>query len=147
MGLNCVKFIRITNGLLPIEVGGPKRFRNQSAPSRAPRLGGSSAGLPLTTGHPVKVINDAVVQATGSYEGGRMLLFRLGHWPRFYSDRGRRPPACGVGAPPLPARSDLRRIRRQERFERFREKRWRHHVVKVIALLTARCALQVKMYR
>jgi polyphosphate glucokinase len=52
-----------------------------SKPVREPKnLGGGWEGFDLTTvlGRPVKVLNDAAMQALGSYEGGRMLFLGLG---------------------------------------------------------------------
>ena len=40
-------------------------------------------------GHPVKIINDASMQALGSYEGGRMLFLGLGTGLGSAYDRGR----------------------------------------------------------
>jgi len=53
----------------------------QERPLREPRnLGGGWVGFDFhkAFGHPVKVINDAAMQAIGSYQGGRMLFLGLG---------------------------------------------------------------------
>src|ERR1700733_509962 len=50
-------------------------------PVREPHnLGGGWVGFDFKKafGHPVKIINDAAMQALGSYEGGRMLFLGLG---------------------------------------------------------------------
>ncbi len=52
-------------------------------------------------GCPVKVINDAAMQALGSYDGGRMLFLGLGHRAWIGDDRRRRTRADGARAPPV----------------------------------------------
>jgi polyphosphate glucokinase len=86
-------------------------------------------------GRPVKVINDAAMQAMGSYEGGRMLFLGLG------TGLGSTLIADGVLQPMELAHLPYKHGRTYEEYvgknglKRLGEKRWRHHVVKVIAQL------------
>ncbi len=56
----------------PVVAGKPER--------EPPNLGTGWIGVEFTAslGHPVKLVNDAAMQALGSYEGGRMLFLGLG---------------------------------------------------------------------
>lgn len=63
-----------------ISIGFPGLVRD-GAPSREPlNLGGGWLGFDFTEafGRPVRLVNDAVLQATAAYEGGRMLFVGLG---------------------------------------------------------------------
>jgi polyphosphate glucokinase len=50
---------------------------------------------------PVKVVNDAVMQALGSYKGGNMPFLGFRDRPRFGHDRGRHGGTYGAGSPAL----------------------------------------------
>ena len=56
---------------------GPRRADREGARQPRPRLG---AGFDFRRafGRPVRIINDAVMQALGSYRGGRLLFLGLG---------------------------------------------------------------------
>ena len=92
-------------------------------------------------GKPVKVINDAAMQALGSYEGGRMLFLGLG------TGLGSALVADGVLEPLELAHLPYRKGRTFEDYvglrglQRLGRKKWQSHVGKVVALL--RHALQV----
>ena len=87
-------------------------------------------------GCPVKVINDAAMQALGSYEGGKMLFLGLG------TGLGSAMVVDGIVEPMelghLPYRKgtyeDYIGI---EGLKRFGKKKWRHYVADVVARLTA----------
>jgi predicted NBD/HSP70 family sugar kinase len=86
-------------------------------------------------GLPVKVINDAAMQALGSYRGGRMLFLGLG------AGLGSALLVDGVIAPMELAHLPYRRGRTYEDYvgehglERLGKKRWRAHVADVADLL------------
>ena len=88
-------------------------------------------------GCPVKIINDAAMQALGSYEGGRMLFLGLG------TGLGSALIIDGVLAPMELAHLPYRKGRTFEDYiglrglERFGKKKWRLHVDDVIARLKA----------
>jgi polyphosphate glucokinase len=92
-------------------------------------------------GKPVRVINDAAMQALGSYEGGHMLFLGLG------TGLGSALVADGVLAPLELAHLPYRKRRTFEDYlglrglERLGRKRWQRHVEAVVALL--RHAMQV----
>jgi polyphosphate glucokinase len=92
-------------------------------------------------GKPVRVVNDAAMQALGSYQGGRMLFLGLG------TGLGSALVADGVLEPLELAHLPYRDNRTYEDYlglrgmKRLGRKQWRKHVDKVVALL--RHGLQV----
>jgi hypothetical protein len=72
-------------------------------------------------GRPVKIINDAAMQAMGSYEGGCMLFLGLGDGAGFYADCEWRASTDGTGASPLSPRPHV--IRRHQRPEASRREK------------------------
>jgi polyphosphate glucokinase len=91
---------------------------------------------------PVKLINDAAMQALGSYEGGRMLFLGLG------TGLGSAMIVDGVLEPMELAHLPYRRGRSYEEYlgaegyKRLGRKRWREHVWNVVELM--RHALQAE---
>lgn len=63
-----------------VSIGYPGPVRNNRAFAEPVNLGTGWAGFDFehSLGKPVKVVNDALMQAIGSYEGGRMLFLGLG---------------------------------------------------------------------
>jgi len=87
-------------------------------------------------GRPVKIINDAAMQALGSYKGGKMLFLGLG------TGLGSALIADGVIEPMelghLPYRKGTyEEYVGQRGLEKRGKKRWRRHVADVVAILTA----------
>ena len=88
-------------------------------------------------GCPVKVVNDAVMQALGSYQGGRMLFLGLG------TGLGSAMIVDGVIAPMELAHLPYRNGKTFENYvgaaglKRLGRNKWRKHVVDVIERLTA----------
>ena len=88
-------------------------------------------------GRPVKVINDAAMQALGSYRGGRMLFLGLG------TGLGSALIVNGVLEPMELAHLPYRKGRTYEEYvgnaglERLGKKKWRRHVIDVIEKLKA----------
>jgi len=93
-------------------------------------------------GRPVKVINDAAMQAWGSYNGGRMLFLGLG------TGLGTALVIDGMLEPMELAHLPYRKGRTYEEYvgktglERLGKKKWRRHVADVITRL--RAALEVQ---
>ena len=91
-------------------------------------------------GRPVKMINDAAMQALGSYQGGRMLFLGLG------TGLGSAMIADGVIEPMELAHLPYKRGKTYEDYlgirglKRLGRRKWERHVVKVVSLL--RAALQ-----
>lgn len=87
-------------------------------------------------GRPVRVINDAAMQAFGSYRGGRMLFLGLG------TGFGSAMIIDGVLEPMELAHLPYRKSRTYEDYvgvrglRRLGQKRWRRHVTEVVTLLT-----------
>lgn len=88
-------------------------------------------------GKPVKLINDAAMQAVGSYEGGRMLFLGLG------TGLGSVLIVDGVVAPLELAHMPYKRGHTFEEyvgnaaFEELGKKKWRNEVAQVISILAA----------
>ncbi len=88
-------------------------------------------------GHPVKLINDAAMQALGSYEGGRMLFLGLG------TGLGSALIVEGQIAPMELAHLPYKHGKTFEDYvgrrglERLGKKRWQHHVGEVAGILKA----------
>jgi polyphosphate glucokinase len=88
-------------------------------------------------GRPVKVINDAALQALGSYDGGRMLFLGLG------TGLGSALIVDGIIEPMELAHLPYRKGRTYEDYLgargllRLGKKKWRQHVLKVIEQLKA----------
>ncbi len=86
-------------------------------------------------GKPVRVVNDAAMQALGSYQGGRMLFLGLG------TGLGSALVADGVLEPLELAHLPYRNNRTYEDYvglrgyKRMGRKKWQRHVEKVVALL------------
>jgi hypothetical protein len=107
-------------------------------PMREPyNLGGGWVGFPFSRalGHPVKVINDAALQAMGSYEGGHMLFLGLG------TGLGSALILHGAEVPLELAHLPYHKGRTYEEYlgdaarKRLGKTRWRRHVADVCALL------------
>jgi polyphosphate glucokinase len=87
-------------------------------------------------GHPVRIINDAAMQALGSYEGGRMLFLGLG------TGLGSALIIDGVLEPMELAHLPYKKGRTYEDYvglaglKRLGKKKWRQHVQDVIKQLT-----------
>ena len=87
-------------------------------------------------GRPVKVINDAAMQALGSYEGGRMLFLGLGTGlgSTMIADGHIEPMELGH----LPyKRATFEDYVGRSGLERLGKKKWRRHVERVVERLTA----------
>ncbi len=98
-----------------VSVGVPgARGRREGRPraGQPRRRAGSGFDFETAFGKPTKVINDAAMQALGSYEGGRMLFLGLGTGPRHDADHRRRRRADGARAPAVPE-GDVRGLRRR----------------------------------
>jgi polyphosphate glucokinase len=88
-------------------------------------------------GHPLQIINDAAMQALGSYEGGRMLFLGLG------TGLGSAMVSHDAVEPLELAHLPYKNRRTYEEFlgltglKRLGKKKWQHHVFQVTALLKA----------
>ncbi len=126
-----------------VSIGFPGPIRNGRPIAEPANLGKGWMGIDLRKafGRPVKVINDAAMQALGSYEGGRMLFLGLG------TGLGSALIVDGVLAPLELAHLPYSKGRTYEDYvglrglKRCGKKKWRRQVVKVADAL--RRALQV----
>src|SRR5271165_6188211 len=109
-------------------------------PLREPHnLGGGWVGFDFEKafGVPVRIINDAAMQALGSYKGGRMLFLGLG------TGLGSAMIVDGIVEPMELAHLPYKNGKTYEDYlglrglERMGKKKWRHHVARVVSELTA----------
>jgi polyphosphate glucokinase len=120
-----------------VSIGYPGPIIN-SHPLREPHnLGGGWMGLDFAKafGHPVKVINDAAMQALGSYKGGKMLFLGLG------TGLGSAMISNGFLEPMELAHLEYKKGKTYEDYlgirglEKYGKKKWRREVFKVTELL------------
>ncbi len=122
-----------------VSIGYPGPVTNGKPVKEPKNLGGGWIGFDFARafGCPVKVINDAAMQALGSYNGGRMLFLGLG------TGLGTTLIIDGVIAPMELAHLPYKNGRTYEDYlgkaglKRSGKKKWRQHVVDVTNLLTA----------
>jgi polyphosphate glucokinase len=120
-----------------VSIGYPGPVLHGRPVSEPRNLGGGWVGFDFRAafGRPVKVINDAAMQALGSYKGGRMLFLGLG------TGLGSAVIVDGVVEPMELAHLPYKKGRTYEDYvgaaglKRTGKKKWRRHVHDVIALL------------
>jgi len=125
-----------------VSIGYPGPVRGGHPLAEPKNLGGGwvKCDFQKAFGKPVKVINDAAMQALGSYEGGRMLFLGLG------TGLGSALITDGVLVPMELAHLRYRKGRTYEDYvgvrglKRYGKKRWRRYVLDVVSAL--RDALQ-----
>jgi predicted NBD/HSP70 family sugar kinase len=126
-----------------VSIGFPGPVKNDG-PAREPRnLGAGWVNFDFAKafGKPVKVVNDAAMQAMGSYQGGRMLFLGLG------TGLGSALVTDGVLAPLELAHLPYRKGTYEDYlglrgYKRLGAKKWTEQVAKVVAIL--RDGLQVE---
>ncbi|MEO7457468.1 MAG: ROK family protein [Gemmatimonadaceae bacterium] len=119
-----------------ITVGYPGPVRENVPTSEPVNLGDGWMGFDFARafGKPVKVINDAAMQALGSYDGGQMLFLGLG------TGLGATLVTNGVVVPLELAHLPYRKGRSYEEYvgdaglKRLGLKKWKRHVEKVVAM-------------
>lgn len=121
-----------------VSIGFPAAVVNGKIAHEPHNLGQGWVGFNFqkALGKPVRVINDAAMQALGSYEGGTMLFLGLG------TGLGSALVTGGKVAPLELAHLPYRRGEYEDYvglrgFEKFGKKRWRRHVATVVGLLKA----------
>jgi polyphosphate glucokinase len=126
-----------------VSIGYPGPVINGRPLSEPYNLGHGWVGFDFkkAVGHPVKILNDAAMQALGIYKGGRMLFLGLG------TGLGSALIADGVLEPMELAHLPYKKGRTYEDYlglrglERMGKKKWRRHVADVVEKLSA--ALEV----
>jgi polyphosphate glucokinase len=122
-----------------VSIGFPGTVKN-GKPSHEPHNlsgGWTRLNYEKAFGKPVKILNDAAMQALGAYQGGRMLFLGLG------TGLGSALIAEGVLMPLELAHLPYRRGKTYEDyvglrgFRRMGRRKWTHHVHRVVALLSA----------
>jgi len=122
-----------------VSIGYPGVVLHGKPVSEPRNLGAGWVGFNFSRafGCPVKIINDAAMQALGSYRGGRMLFLGLG------TGLGSAFIVDGVLEPMELAHLPYLHGRTYEEYvgegglERLGPKKWQHHVLDVVALLKA----------
>jgi polyphosphate glucokinase len=126
-----------------VSIGYPGPVRRGKPVLEPVHLGGGWVGFDFRRafGRPVRLVNDAAMQALGSYAGGRMLFLGLG------TGLGSAMIVDGVLAPMELGHLPYKKGRTFEQFvgraglERLGHKKWRQEVADVVAMLKA--ALQI----
>ena len=122
-----------------VSIGYPGPVLHGKPLSEPANLGGGWVGFDFTKafGHPVRLINDAAMQAIGSYKGGRMLFLGLG------TGLGSALIVDGVLEPMELAHLPYRKGQTYEDWvgraalERLGKKKWRRQVADVVTRLQA----------
>ncbi len=122
-----------------VSIGYPGPVLHGKPVSEPSNLGGGWVGFDFTKafGHPVRVINDAAMQALGSYKGGRMLFLGLG------TGLGSALIVDGVLEPMELAHLPYKKGQTYEdrvglaALKRFGKKKWRRYVADVVTRLQA----------
>src|SRR5258706_8149955 len=121
-----------------VSIGYPGPVLHGKPVSEPANLGGGWVGFNFEAafGHPVKLINDAAMQALGSYKGGKMLFLGLG------TGLGSAMIVDGVIEPMelghLPyKRHTYEDYVGQRGIDRWGKHKWRRHVADVVAYLVA----------
>ncbi|HVC75146.1 MAG TPA: ROK family protein [Candidatus Micrarchaeaceae archaeon] len=122
-----------------VSIGYPGPVLHGKPVSEPSNLGGGWVGFDFTKafGHPVRVINDAAMQALGSYKGGRMLFLGLG------TGLGSALIVDGALEPMELAHLPYKKGQTYEdrvgkaALKRFGKKKWRRHVADVVTRLKA----------
>ena len=120
-----------------VSIGYPGPVLNGRPVHEPHNLGGGWVGFNFSKafGCPVKIINDAAMQALGSYQGGRMLFLGLG------SGLGAAMIVDGIVEPMELAHLPYRNGKTYEDYvgihglERLGKKKWRRHVTDVVVRL------------
>ncbi len=122
-----------------VSVGFPGPVVHGRAVSEPHNLGGGWVGFNFQRafGKPVKVVNDAAMQALGSYQGGRMLFLGLGTGlgSALIIDDVLEP--MELGHLPYKKGRTYEDYVGQRGLKRLGKKRWRKHVLDVISRLKA----------
>jgi polyphosphate glucokinase len=122
-----------------VSIGYPGPVLHGKPVSEPPNLGGGWVGFDFEKafGHPVRLINDAAMQALGSYKGGRMLFLGLG------TGLGSALIVDGVLEPMELAHLPFKKGKTYEdlvgnaALQRFGKKKWRRYVTDVVTQLQA----------
>ena len=122
-----------------ISIGYPGPVTDNRPTKEPVNLGGGWVDFDFegALGKPVRIINDAAMQALGSYEGGRMLFLGLG------TGLGTTLIVDGTVIPLELAHLPYRKSRSYEEYvgdaglDRLGKKKWRHHVEAIIQLFLA----------
>jgi polyphosphate glucokinase len=121
-----------------VAIGYPGPVRGGRITAEPVNLGQGWVGFDFAAafGRPAKILNDAAMQALGSYEGGTMLFLGLG------TGLGAALVAHGAVLPMELAHLPYRKRTFEDyvgaaALERFGKKRWRHLVADVVARLSA----------
>jgi len=141
--MTAAKMVRLTRkaaadwGYDAVSIGYPGPVVHGKAIAEPRNLGGGWVGFDFRRafGCPVKMMNDAAMQALGSYKGGRMLFLGLG------TGLGSALIVDGVLEPMELAHLPYKKGRTYEEYvgaaglKRSGKKKWRRHVAEVIGLL------------
>src|SRR6266481_424876 len=116
-----------------VSIGYPGPVLHGKPVSEPANLGGGWVGFDFKKafGHPVRLINDAAMQALGSYKGGRMLFLGLGTGlgSALIVDGALEP--MELAHLPYKTGKTYEDLVGRRGFERLGKKKWRQHVAKI----------------
>jgi polyphosphate glucokinase len=122
-----------------ISIGYPGQVGASGPRSEAQNLGPGWVGFDYATGFgkPVRIINDAAMQALGSYEGGKMLFLGLGTGlgSALISDNSIVP--LELGRLRLRASETIGELLGRKGLKEIGKKEWRRFVAEAVAMLSA----------
>ncbi|MBY0230101.1 MAG: hypothetical protein K2W96_12535, partial [Gemmataceae bacterium] len=120
-----------------ISIGCPCLVGQHGPRSEPGNLGAGWVGFDFAAafGLPVKMMNDAAMQALGSYEGGRMLFLGLGTGLGSALIAGHVIIPLELGCLPFDAASTLGQVLGRAGLERVGKKAWREAVVRTVSSL------------
>ena len=120
-----------------VAIGFPGPVVNGRSSSEPINLGGGWKGFDFRKafGRPVKVINDAAMQALGSYRGGRMLFLGLGTGLGTALVLDGVLHAMEMGQLPFKDGKSYEDFLGRQGLEKLGKKRWRRAVFEIVALL------------
>jgi polyphosphate glucokinase len=123
-----------------VSIGYPGQVGDNGPRSEPGNLGPGWVGFnfPAAFGKPVRIVNDAAMQALGSYDGGRMLFLGLGTGlgSTLISENVIVP--LELGELPYPGEdATLGEVLGKRGFKRLGKKRWRRAVTRVVPALMA----------
>ena len=122
-----------------VSIGYPGPVLHGKPVSEPANLGGGWVGFDYVKafGHPVRLINDAAMQALGSYKGGRMLFLGLGTGlgSALIVDGALEP--MELAHPPFTKGKTYEDLVGNAALQRFGKKKWRRYVADVVTRLQA----------
>jgi polyphosphate glucokinase len=120
-----------------VSIGIPAPIRNNRPLSNPPNLGDGWIEFDYAAafGKPLKILNDAAMQALGSYRGGKTLFLGLGTGLGSAMVTQHRVAQMELGHMPYRKKKTFEDYVGERGLQRLGEEKWRKHVARVVAIL------------